>query len=474
MGLPTIPALEALLGSLTISQPQNSSDYKSVVAVEQAFGSSNTKTPTVVYPEYKLWYQDSPQFTFDALTRKLRSELEKTNHPHNEGIIKAILAAYCLEPKRKDRPIDYLNKILDSIVSIELSQIFILPFSLDDFSCSFGSFRIQNFDGERFSQLEYRCKKAGCDYFDRYKDDLKGKLAIQKTSYSVKIIQYWKDLVRKINCEYGSIWQYSGNNHSDNIIYNYFEQISNDYANKFWLTFEKEQHLLTAAGANFFDERSLKQFPFGTFVSIFLKFQGDSYGYGVPLTKGIFAFNWLGGDKKINKIKDRLKSEFDTDIDDDKISIPQTIQQFISFFGKAKRNLLDEQFNESFLNFVIALDLVFGEKGASTKSISERVALITFKKLANNFLDQKKKLKDIYDARSKYVHECQTVETKLLEEVEVICQEVFFCMLRHRNYLQNEEDLKKWQKKIDFLVTAIDAEELQPDSKYEQIGIWVK
>ncbi|MDB9303743.1 MULTISPECIES: HEPN domain-containing protein [Cyanophyceae] len=278
----------------------------------------------------------------------------------------------------------------------------------------------------------------------------------------------------KLNREYGNTWESDGKSRLYNIIHNYFEQISNDYANNFWLTFEKEQHLLTAAGASFFDERSLKASHFGTFVSIFLKTEGESYGYGVPLRNSILAFNWLGVDKELKEFKDKFKSEFDIDVDDNKTFIPQTIQTFVSFIGKAKRNLSDEQFNESFLNFVIALDLVFGEKGASTSSVSQRVAVITFKKFDKNFSDQKKTLTGIYDARSLYVHKGDSVETKLLDEVEMICQEVLFCMLRHRNYLQNDKDFEKWYKTMDFLVKAIEAEQLQPDSKYEEIGIWVK
>jgi len=473
MALSRIDSLENLLASLTISQPQNPFEYKFIIAVQKTLGKVNTNHATIYYPEYRIWYRDDYGYKLEFLMKQLQDELKQKSHPHNESIVKSILAAYCLEPERRCQPIHYLNKILESIVDIDLSQIFIFPFSLDEFSCNFGSFTIQNFDGEAFNKLKYRCKKAGCDYFDRYKNELRGQLAIQRKFYTVKIVQYWKDLIAK-KLIYGSNWGYDGNSDNYNIIHNYFEQISNDYANNFWITFGKEQHLLTAAGAYLFDERRIKELHSGTFLSIFLKSKGDSYGYGVPLTKGILSINILGADKEIQRFKDELKSDFTIDIDHDTLnsSLPHIIQKYIFFIGKAKRSFLDEEFDESFLYFVIALDLVLGEDRSSTQSVSERVAIITFKKLANDFSKQKKKIKDIYNARSKYVHEGGNISNDLLNDVEIICKEVFFCMLRYRNYLHNEEDLKKWWKKIDFLAKAIDAEEYQSDQKFKELGIW--
>lgn len=366
---------------------------------------------------------------------------------------------------------------------MDLTQVFVFPFPLDSFSLMLRSFEIGNLSGDKFKKLDSRCTKAKCDFFARYKHRIKGNLAIQRCFYEVPVVHYWSNLVQRLIGEYGIDWDKEGKNLRSHLIWTYFEQVSIAYQEDFWFQFAEEQHLLTAAGAGFIDERSLQGFQIGTFTSIFLSTKGTNWGYGVPLRRQTYAMNLLGVDKHFKDVQQLLKAQFDID---NSSEIPSIIQKFVSFIGKAKRSLLDDKVEETLLNYVIALDLVFGQEGASTEKLSDRVALVVFRKLAqdrlyerrhgqqSDFYYQSKRLKKIYDARSKYVHEGREIEFKLLDELDAICKEVLFCMLRCSNNLQNQESVEKWRERLDFLVGAEKTRENLGNSYYEKNGIWVK
>jgi hypothetical protein len=103
----------------------------------------------------------------------------------------------------------------------------------------------------------------------------------------------------------------------------------------------------------------------------------------------------------------------------------------MSFVARARTHQLHGLSDEALLHFIIALELIFGVREAIQRSVSERVALITFPQADRSFEQQRSWINQIYDLRSKYVHEgTKLADDAQLEEMYTLCQRVFRCLLR--------------------------------------------
>jgi hypothetical protein len=321
-----------------------------------------------------------------------------------------------------------------------------------------GSFEISKLD---LRKLEYQCKKAKSNFFDKYKPNLQNRLAIYRKFFSTKVINFisFKEKF------------YSASDTYKNIGNAYFTNLSHALFEDFWKSFLDEQHLFIALGAPYLHERNFQQFPLTEKLSIFLNIGGGTYGYVSLIqinTKSLLEL--AGADLKIPQIVSELELNFDVDAN---TVISPSLKTFTLFVSKAKRHFLEERIDESFLHFVIALDLIFGEKDSATKSIVSRVSIVTYKKFGKDFQAQKAEIDKIYDARSKYVHKGISPAKSLNEQVEKICEEVLFCLLRINKKLNENTESKWWVKNLDFLVSAIEAGRELEDTEFEKMGIWV-
>ena len=117
-----------------------------------------------------------------------------------------------------------------------------------------------------------------------------------------------------------------------------------------------------------------------------------------------------------------------------------------------------------------------GEKDTSNKSITERAAVLVFKALSNNYEDQKKIIRKIYDMRSKYVHMGEQTNPRYREYIEDICHQVLLCLLKLQKNTDNHCPgfIKKWLKNIDYVSKALEANKKIPDDELEEIGIEIE
>jgi hypothetical protein len=117
--------------------------------------------------------------------------------------------------------------------------------------------------------------------------------------------------------------------------------------------------------------------------------------------------------------------------------------------------------DEALLHFIISLELVFGVRDAIQRSVAERVALITFWKVDRSFEQQRGWINTMYVLRSCYVHEgTKLIDATPVEELYVLCQQVFRCLLRlqaaHPDPQQRDKQaLPRWLSFLDFLSKGI-------------------
>jgi hypothetical protein len=122
---------------------------------------------------------------------------------------------------------------------------------------------------------------------------------------------------------------------------------------------------------------------------------------------------------------------------------------------------------------VIALDLLLGEKGASTKSVTERSAVLSHRQRNVSYLAAIKEADRIYDSRSKYVHVGKNPDESLNPVVQRICREITFCLLRMQREPTNRDVgfLERWLKNVDYVGAAFLAGKTLADAELRAIGI---
>lgn len=157
-----------------------------------------------------------------------------------------------------------------------------------------------------------------------------------------------------------------------------------------------------------------------------------------------------------------------------KLSLEKPFDKVIAIYSKFLNRALDHFYfgrdDESFLHFVIALDLLFGLEGKSTDSICNRVAVLTYQQMSVSFEEQVRKIKRLYDCRSKYVHEGKQIQVENLEDINKICREVLWDLLATSS-TSKFEDIDLWLRQIDFVASAIKASKEVMESEFINIGI---
>jgi hypothetical protein len=131
----------------------------------------------------------------------------------------------------------------------------------------------------------------------------------------------------------------------------------------------------------------------------------------------------------------------------------------------------ETRYNEAFLHLIIALDLLLGSKEGSTESVSKRTAIIVFRGLKLDFQGAVKRLKTMYDARSRYVHAGQKVDGRLWEECEKICREVAIAYVSGIVNQGKGFSHEKWVKQLDVLIAQQDLGVELPSDAMASAGI---
>ena len=87
-----------------------------------------------------------------------------------------------------------------------------------------------------------------------------------------------------------------------------------------------------------------------------------------------------------------------------KSEIHNLLQTFSRFVTNAvQKTVRSEAPDEAFLNYIIALELVFGEKDASVKSISRRVGVCAYQELSEPMANIEERVKRTYYGHPKSV-----------------------------------------------------------------------
>lgn len=147
-----------------------------------------------------------------------------------------------------------------------------------------------------------------------------------------------------------------------------------------------------------------------------------------------------------------------------------TASKFCSFLRRAQRHRLLGHGDEAFLHFIVALDLLFGQRASLADSVACRAATVTHRALGLQWADQRKRVQQLYDARSRYVHEGLSPAERDLRDAEGICLEVLWALLA--TCAQSEvRHAEEWLKGIDYVLAATQAERTVGGDELGRLGI---
>ncbi|MDO7876164.1 HEPN domain-containing protein [Hymenobacter sp. ASUV-10] len=464
MSLPTTTEFAEFLKGLCFSKPTGGK-YKKLVVYEESIG--QTATGKIKIPEVSLWYsEETSPIRMQSFIEKVKKILAKNKHLASESIVRCILLIYAGHPKKSTKPVESFNEIVELIQEVQAFQYFVLPDIRGLFpdDINFGDFTIGRLDE---NELRYKCQKAGSDYYELYKSDLHGKMVVKRQAINVHIINW-----HQFSYKYSLISDATG---WLNRVLIYFECLSNELFEEFWKEFNEQQNLQIALGLPDIYDKTFRQLLNSEPITIFpnIEANGKRHGYVVPQKIGMLGISMdfdLG--KKIDSLNQELAKEYNFS-GFNETEIHKTIKSFAKFVAKAHRYLDDQKPDEGFVHFIIALDLLLGESSSSSKSVSERVAALVSLREGKEFEDVRKLVGKLYDARSKYVHEGQSVPDVYIQDTSNLCKTVLICLLSYQKHAIKDRDstFEKWRKQLNLIVSSLVLEEPISDDFLLKIGV---
>jgi hypothetical protein len=458
MSIPEIPLFEEFLTNLSVHKPEHADGYEAAVAIEAQSGIDRGRN--VEFNEVRLWYKVNGDFNLDSLVRKVQAELQSAGHDRAEPAILALLCAYAMMPKDHDSCVRRFNKVLNAVIDAELMQLFVFPVSSPkSLNFRFGSFKLGPLDSRRLSKTT---RSAGSDYYERYSTELDGKLAIERDIAPIRIIDWsvftdqWISTV--IPNLFTHVWD------------NYFLSLARATYSQFWDLFESQQELTTAIGATYLDSLVFQRLPKTHGIAIFLNIGQSSSGYVAPVQ---FFLNIDFGkcDVTIPNAERQLRKYGIKPGQESNLA--QTIRSYSRFVTRATKHFLNDRAEEAFLHYIIALDLLLGEKDASNKSITTRVAALVHNHFGHSLETQRKIALDLYDKRSRYVHQGASIEASKIDIAKAICHEVLLCLLRCNMNANNHFDgfVDQWLRNLDYIAITIEAQKQLRNEDWLENGI---
>jgi hypothetical protein len=468
MSLPKIESFETLLASLTSEPSETGGPLCEFIAIPSQLVKEDERFTNL--PEVKIWYRETPALSLEALEIRITKELKRLAHPGGIDIARILLAIYSRTRRTDKSAVEQFNSVFDAIVTANLNQylVFTLP-SLLDYQFQVGDFKVGRFNPER---LAYQSQKAQSDYFKRYEKELRSQpLSVERKYFPVKTIDWNKLAISQHN------WQpkkkvYAPLMHR--LVAEYYNQLSLIYFEDFFVQLHSAQEIGMALGSGWFDPEALRRIVGVSqqLISVYLDIGAEKRGFVSPVGFGPHLINLGGAHLGLPATEKMLRKTYGFEGFKD-YPVHQDLKSFCHFLALAVTHHDEGRHAEGFLHYIIALDLLLGEKNSSTQTVSKRSAVLTHRMRGVTFKEAIAESEKIYDARSRYVHEGKEPKQDLWDVAQSVCREIAFCLFRLQRDPKNQSTgfHDRWMREIDFVAAALAASRSVPDADLRAIGI---
>ena len=379
-------------------------------------------------------------------------------------------------PSDQGDPISRVNEIVSRVCNADVALYYALLAELPrGHNFEVPPFRIGPLRAEKLRDL---CERVESDFYSRYQNILRGVWAIEREPQTVRVldVELIRESIFDVPLAAGTRqgWEHEA---WESIVYGYFSLHNRVVFDEFWTELISVQSALLAFGAPFFDPRPLSTSSQNMRIAVFENLGRDRKGFvAAPIGTGPLHIDLANVHERVSKLREELKNAYTFERFDD-TPLHRSIKLYADFIARARRHEIDGRISESFLHFVIALELIFGDRQAIEKSVAKRVALITFRENGRSFQEQSEWIGEVYNLRSKYVHSGSEISDEVrLDEVRIACEQAFKCLLRLQaafpeSVARGENALKAWLLNIDYLAAGILAGKMPTEDQFSEVFI---
>ena len=425
----------------------------------------------------KLWLHHpvDTKVTFKGILKCVKRELIAAQHARRDEFALFVLAIATLMPAAQDSPISKINKIINQVCDADVTLYYALFAELPQVhNFEFPPFRIGPL---RTEELRQRCEKANSAFYSGNRDRLRGAWAIERELQKVRVLDV--ESIRQSIFDEPLVagtrerWEHEA---WESIVDGYFSLHNRVLFDEFWTELVSVQSTLLALGAPFFDPRPLSRFVQHMSIAVFDNLGRDRRSFVAPAGTGHLPINLANVHDHVPKLREELKRSYDFERFDE-TPLHRSIKLYTDFIGRARRHEIDGRISEAFLHFVIALELIFGDRQAIQKSVARRVAFITFGENRRSFHEQSGWIDNIYELRSRYVHNGVEIgDEARLDELRIVCKQVFECLMRFQarppeGVARGENALKAWLLNLDYLAAGMLAGKMPTEEQLSEVCV---
>lgn len=411
----------------------------------------------------ELWWRPAGEVRLQAFTKKLQYWLQTQKLPASDEIVDILTGMVAVRVLDGVSLVSILNEMQDAVRGVDVVQIQMLP--EEDTSEWLGSlewrgFRLGALDSDK---LAYKCRKAKAAWFEAQSRKVDGVKSIQ-SPVTKRTLMDWSSVC----------WNVRSSNikrFGPSLIEHYHQYCSRVFASAMWSEFEDAWLLPQSLGLHQFDIPAFQRMPGGNMWTILSGIGPSS------------AHSWVGSTEDEAPIKvldlDRIAASL-TSLSEklhfnalQKSSLFPLIQSVSRSLVRSTSHLMGGRQDESFLFLVIAIEQVFSQKQNTTQAIVSRTSLVTHLFLQVNFQEAQKKIRSLYDSRSKLVHAGESVTVEGLLDANDLGEAVLRCLIRLACSPRAEEENlhESWLKQLDYLIAGIEAGIPPSDTSLIETGI---
>jgi len=413
----------------------------------------------LAYPELKL--------KLDSVLQVIVNTLEKSGHPADRDVAIAVLGLTVESRDPETPPVDHLAASMRNLRGASLRQAVVFPGHTphrDGYRIELGSIVFQRFDPSVLLMLANR----GGSEFAEDLTSMTGSFSIQMHPVNTHALDWWHgpwpsalaaqwsepDRSNLLDAYYHSAWR---------VHYLRIPDRASDEA------------LILEASAFIGGQmeeilRAMLSVSIGLYA--WVQADGRKRSWAMLAARGIMHLN-MPSEPTYRECRRWLRDLFDFRRLELDAPLAASIRSFARFLQRAHRHRLERRYDEAFLHFVIALDLLLGENTQSAETIAKRAATLIFGSLDKPLDRVERRIRKHYGLRSKYVHEGTPVDKETMHDIEEICLQVLWALLAASS-IGRYTDVHEWREELGTLyVLCASPTRTVPDDEMRAVGAWV-
>jgi hypothetical protein len=315
-----------------------------------------------IEPRIQIFCKAKEGPSIAGIHKKLEAILNEKKHACSSKVIDALLAIIVASKTSGPDRLQLLNKCIDSICETEVSHFLVLPVMSNGNSVEFSGYFLGSLQE---NVLNSRCRRSGSDFYNRYQNRLKDRVALRSPEFKVNVINFAEKSI-----SYG----YDNSKKWRSLVLNYFEIIARIHLEDMWAHLTETQICHSPFEKHIIDPFNFKNelVKFSETITVYLF---KEYGYIVPEFK-VPTFNQISSkDEATLRFIEHLKKYRINEICETELG--RDIKVCARFCDESQRYLKAGRDNDAALYAMISLEYLFSEKTETVGAVSKRCAMLT-------------------------------------------------------------------------------------------------